>query len=95
MIINTQIYDIHVFFQNLYTQYSRLDFNSKTLLLALVWESYILFFVKFFSIIKVFEMLFTKELMFETQNLKGIRQWIGKINGKRGIEPKEPPVLEI
>lgn len=40
-------------------------------------------------------MPFTKELMFETQNLRGIRQWVGKINGKRGIEPIEPPVLEL
>lgn len=44
---------------------------------------------------EVFEMPFTKELMFKSQNLRGIRQWVGKINGKRGIEPKEPPVLKI
>jgi len=44
---------------------------------------------------EVFEMPFAKELMLESHNLRGIRQWVGKINGKRGIEPKEPPVLEI
>jgi crotonobetainyl-CoA:carnitine CoA-transferase CaiB-like acyl-CoA transferase len=47
------------------------------------------------SMPEVFEMPFTKELMFTTQHLKGIRQWVGKINGRRGLELKEPPAFNM
>lgn len=42
---------------------------------------------------EVFALEYVKDLLFEAENLKGIRQWAGLINGKRGKCLSPPPAF--
>ena len=40
---------------------------------------------------EVFALDYVKDLIFEADNLKGIRQWVGIIDGERGKNLPAPP----
>ena len=40
---------------------------------------------------EVFELKYVKDLLFEEENIKGLRQWVGIINGARGKTLSAPP----
>ncbi len=44
---------------------------------------------------ETFALPFSQELLFETNGYKGIRQWIGKINGSRGKELQKLPEVHL
>lgn len=43
---------------------------------------------------EVFALAYTQDLLFEDENLKGIRQWVGILNGERGKKLAAPPIFE-
>ncbi|GAB4130365.1 MAG: CaiB/BaiF CoA-transferase family protein [Raineya sp.] len=44
---------------------------------------------------EVFELEYVKNLILEDENCKGIRQWVGLINGKRGKKITAPPIFQL
>lgn len=44
---------------------------------------------------ETFALPFSQELLFESNGYKGIRQWIGKINGNRGKELQKLPTIHL